>query len=58
LRLIVNSDLQKPPRLESLKQIDIKRDIEIKLHVREDSMAVNMLERAQCLWNYPEVSVT
>ena len=37
--------------------IDLKRDIDHKLHVKEDSISVNMLERAQCLWNYPDVSV-
>jgi hypothetical protein len=58
LRLMITNELLKPPKLDSLKQIDIKRDIEFKLHVREDSMAVNMLERSQSLWNYPEVSVT
>ena len=42
----ISEPLVKPPRIESLKLIDLKRDIDFKLHVREDSIAVNMLERA------------
>lgn len=53
----VQEPLAKPPRLDSLKIIDLKRDIDFKLHVREDSISINMLERAQCLWNYPDISV-
>ena len=53
----VQEPLVKPPRLDSLKLIDLKRDIDFKLHVREDSISINMLERAQCLWNFPDISV-
>ena len=53
----VQEPLTKPPRLDSLKMIDLKRDIDFKLYVREDSISINMLERAQCLWNYPDISV-
>lgn len=57
LKTWIAEPLQKAPKLDSLKMIDLKRDIDFKSHVREDSISVNMLERAQCLWNYPDVSV-